>query len=139
MSISTMLKKLLYRHSHTSFFQNELKLTRANQFSNKNIKINYLPKVSNELEYDLIQFGEHGMRFWIDYTGSKTKSKGFVQFLRGIIIKTSVARISSIIKPIVREMLGPFRQKELDKCRGSSYQIHDYYSQNSIGMSRNKE
>lgn len=107
------------------------------KFSNKNIKFNFLPKVSNEIDYDLIQFGEHGMRFWVDYTGSKTNSEGFLQFLRGIIIKSSVARISSIIRPILREPLGPFQQGQLDKCRGESYQIHDFYSKNSIGKFAN--
>jgi hypothetical protein len=129
-----MLKKLLYRQNNSSnLVSKQFNLTSSTQFASSNLKVNFLPKVTDEVDYDLIQFGENGMRFWVDYTNSHLKIEGLVQFLRGIIITNAISRISSMIKPIVKEKLGPFTRKQLKKCENKDLKIHDYYTRNEIG------
>jgi hypothetical protein len=131
-----MLKKLLYRDNNSKkFAKNHFNIISPNQFSNSNLKVNFLPKVTDEVDYDLIQFSENGMRFWVDYTGSNLKMEGLNQFLRGIIITSALSRISSMIKPIVKETLGPFSREQLKGCESKHLKVHDYYTKNSIGIS----
>lgn len=132
--ISSMLQRILYRPIEERKKLSYLyKNGDKNQFSNKKLKINFEAKVSNEIDYDLIQFGDDGMRFWIDFSSSKIKNHGILQFLRGVIIKTAIGRISSMIKPLEKEPLGPFTKKQLKKCGGRNLKVHKYYRKHSIG------
>ena len=103
------------------------------KFSNNKIKFNYLPKVTDEVDYDLIQFGEEGIRFWVDYSGSDETDERKIQFLRNICIKSAISRISSMMKPKTKEMLGPFSKKQIKKCEDKLISISDYYLDNSVG------
>jgi hypothetical protein len=130
-----MLQKVLYRpnEKNKSLMFRYKKGDIKHDFSNKLLKVNFEPKVSDEIDYDLIQFGDSGMRFWVDYTSSKIKHPGLLQFLRGVIIKMGIGRISSMIRPKVRETLGPMDPSQIKECQGKAIQIHDFYRQNIIG------
>lgn len=72
------------------------------------------------------------MKFWIDYTNMIEDDPKKLQFLKNILIKNAITRISSIIKPHFKERLGPFSRLALMNCEDDFFKISDFYRKNWI-------
>lgn len=56
-----------------------------------------------------------------------------LQFLRNILIKNAILRISSMMRPHFREKLGPFSRLALMNCEDDFFRIPEFYLRSSIG------
>ena len=84
------------------------------------------------LDYEIIQHENTGMKFWIDYSNMVEDDPKKLQFLKNILIKNAITRISSIMKPHFRERLGPFSKLALMNCEDDFFKISDFYTKTSI-------
>ena len=104
-------------------------------FSKSNIRIQSSNFEVQKVDYDIIQFGEDGMRILIDYTSNFERDPKIIQFMRGLAITNSLARISSFTKVKIKEKWGPFTKKELSKCVDKFVKVSEFYENKEIGQS----
>ena len=104
-------------------------------FSKTNIQIQSSNFEVQKVDYDIIQFGKNGMRILIDYTSNFEKDPRIIQFMRGLAIRNSLARISSFTKVKIKEKWGPFTKKELAKCADKFVKVSEFYENKEIGQS----
>lgn len=75
------------------------------------------------------------MKFWVDYSNMLETDPRKLQFLKNILIKNAILRISSLMKPLFPEKLGPFSRLALMNCEDDFFRIPEFYMRSSIGRS----
>jgi ribosomal protein S1 len=130
--LKTLLKKPLIPPSKSQI-RESIQKGFVKDFSNKNIFYNLNKKKYEGIDYDTIQFGENGFKFWIDYTNSFNKNYRTMTFLRNIAIKNAIARISSFLTIKKRKTFGPYKQRIFKKCIDEFILIPEFYNKNKIG------
>lgn len=135
-AISKLLQKLLQKKptpQNTNRSRRFMDQSEANQFAKSKLNFNKNKKNIPGIDYDTIQFGENGLKFWVDYSNSKLKNKRVNSFLRDIAIKHAVARISSIVQLEKSTKFGPYNKRVFKKCSDHFIEVPSFYEQNSVG------
>ena len=78
------------------------------------------------------------MRFWVDYSNMVETDPRKLQFFKNVLIKNAILRISSMMKPLFKEQIGPFSRLSLMNCEDDFFEISNVYSQHSIGKTQTK-
>lgn len=127
-NLNENLSKKFKPNSKTDHQENSYKINSLNE-------IKYISNQDheNKIDYDIVQFGKNGLKIWLDYTNTEIKNVISMIFMRRMIIKNAMGRISSIFSPKDKIKIGPLNNKEIRKCENKRIQIADFYKKNSIG------